>query len=549
MAKASKIDLLTDHLINIISETNGISLADTLELAVMGDAKDDNPMIKKSLQEFRRLINDFQTDEVDIKTLLNHPVASALFNFFQRFPKPYIEEHIHLTGSLSAEFIHPHLMKLLKGPQRQVYFDIINKVYGEGTAEKIETVSDVDHLVRLKEDEFFDRYLKILLLPKLILTTKEMHAAAAYHMASELYNKYNVGMIRLKFTLSRANQTSDEQIPGLEDLKEEDVVLGLYDGFMQFKAKNPDFDFVLSPCFRKEANFFDAAHFATKKEHFLHQVDAILDILDKYPFLNPYLCEVDTVGSEKDLYRKGHFAEMQQGFRKLHFKGFAIRSHHGETWHTLKKGVQAVDNALNIWHIDTLEHGLSLGINPNYYFHSLYSRLVIDNERGGKIKEGSNDWKELMDMDWREHEDVREKLFKGVQLSEDEKRYFVKIKFHTAREVEHYQHDVLNRMINKGVSLIALPSSNNKLTTSFEDYKDHPFSWWEKKGLKLGVGTDNYVTLNTNYIQELLILLFTDAHNLKITKLLMVATGETKRPYLSQLLWKMRGHEPKLHTK
>jgi adenosine deaminase len=541
MVNRSKIELLTEHLTKIISETNGISLSDTLELAVMGDAKDDSPLVKKSLQEFRRLINDFHTDDVDIKTLLSHPVAHALFQFFKRFPKPYIEEHIHLTGSLTADFIHPHLMKLLKGPKRELYLQIINKVYGEGTGEKIETVSDVDNLIRLKEDEFFDRYLKILLLPKLILTSKEMHAAAAYHMASELYNKYNVGMIRLKFTLSRATQSSDEQIPGLENLTEEDVVLGLYDGFMAFKKRVPEFDFVLSPCFRKEANFFDASKYPTKKDHFLQQVDAILEILEKFPFLNPYLCEVDTVGSEKDLYRKGHFAEMQQGFRKLHFKGFSIRSHHGETWHTLKKGVQAVDNALNIWHIDTLEHGLSLGINPNFYFHSLYRRLVIDNERGEVIKVGSPDWKELMDMDWREHEDVKEKLINGVALTEDERRYFVKIKFHTAREVEHYQHDVLNRMINKGVSLIALPSSNNKLTESFEDYKDHPFSWWEKKGLKLGVGTDNYITLNTNYIQELLILLFTDADDLKITKLLMVATGESRRPYLSQLLWKMRG--------
>lgn len=540
MAKATKTELLTEHLIKIISETNGISLADTLELAVMGETKDDNPLVKKSILEFRRLLNDFHDDEVNIKTLLSHPVSDALFQFFKRFPKPYIEEHIHLTGSLSAEFIHPHLMKLLQGSKKQIYFDIINKVYGEGTAEKIETIEDVDNLIRLKEDEYFDRYLKILLLPKLILTTKEMHAAAAFHMASELYEKYNVGMLRLKFTLSRATSSSDEQIPGLENLTEEDVVLGLYDGFMAFKKNVPDFDFVLSPCFRKEANFFDSAKFTTKKDHFLHQVDAILDILDKYPFLCPYLCEVDTVGSEKDLYRKGHFAEMQQGFRKLHFKGFSIRSHHGETWHTLKKGVQAVDNALNIWHIDTLEHGLSLGINPNFYFHSLYRRLVLDNERGEQIKEGSSDWKELMDMDWREHTGIREKLFNGTVLNEKEKREFVKIKFHTAREVEHYQHDVLNRMINKGVSLIALPSSNNKLTTNFTDYKDHPFSWWEKKGLKLGVGTDNYVTLNTNYIQELLILLFTDADNLKITKLLMVATGESRRPYLSQLLWKMR---------
>lgn len=537
MPKLSKIELLAEHLIRVISETNGISLADTLELAVLGE--NDNAQVKKTLTEFRRLLFGFQSDEVDIKTLLTHPVAHALFIFFKKFPKPYIEEHIHLTGSLSADFIHPHLMKVLKGPNRDVYINIIDKVYGEGTAEKIETIEDVDNLVRLKDDEFFERYLKILLLPKLVLTSREMHKRAAYHMASELYHKFNVGKIRLKFTLSRANQTADEQIPGLENLTEEDVVLGLYDGYMQFKSEVPDFDFVLSPCFRKEANFFNPK-FATKKEDFLHQVDSILDMLEKYPFLSPYLCEVDTVGSEKDLYRKSHFMEMQQGFRKLHFKGFAIRSHHGETWHTLKKGVQAVDNSLNIWHIDTLEHGLSLGINPNFYFHSLYNRLVTHNEHGERVHPGSSDYKELMDMDWREHESIRDKIFMGEKLTELEKKNFVKIKFHTAREVEHYQHDVLNRMINKKVSLIALPSSNNKLTNSFEDYKDHPFSWWEKKGLKLGIGTDNYVTLNTNYIQELLILLFTDPENLKITKLLMVATGETRRPYLSQLLWKMR---------
>lgn len=540
MPKLSKVDLLTENLIKIISETNGISLADTLELAVMGEAKDDNPQMRKSLTEFRKLLYGFQSDEVDIKTLLTHPVSDALFNFFSSFPLHYIEEHIHLTGSLSAEFIHPHLMKLLTGPDQNLYFTIINKVYGEGTAQKIQTVEDVDNLIRLKDDEYFDRYLQILLLPKLILTSREMHRLAAYHMARELYEKYNVGKIRLKFTLSRANQSADEQIPGLEKLSEEDVVLGLYDGFMQFKSEVPEFDFVLSPCFRKEANFYDAAKYSTKREHFLHQVNAILKMLEDYPFLATYLCEVDTVGSERDLYRKGHFAEMQQGFRKLQFKGFAIRSHHGETWHTLKKGVQAVDNALNIWHIDTLEHGLSLGINPNYYFHSLYRRIVIANERGESIKEGSSEWKELMEMDWREHGYVREKIFAGEPLTEGEQREFVKIKFHTAREIEHYQHDVLNRMINKGVGLIALPSSNNKLTTSFDDYKDHPFSWWEKKGLKLGVGTDNYITLNTNYIQELLILLYTDPENLKITKLLMVATGELRRPYIAHQLWKMR---------
>jgi hypothetical protein len=94
--------------------------------------------------------------------------------------------------------------------------------------------------------------------------------------------------------------------------------------------------------------------------------------------------------------------------------------------------------------------------------------------------------------------------------------------------------------IQKEISLISLPSSNNKLTGKFDDYKDHPFSWWEKKNVQLGVGTDNYVTLNTNFIQELMILLYTDPDNLKITKLLMVASKESRRPYISHLLWKMR---------
>ena len=129
---------------------------------------------------------------------------------------------------------------------------------------------------------------------------------------------------------------------------------------------------------------------------------------------------------------------------------------------------------------------------------------------------------------------------KGVKISAEEETSFVKTKFHHAREMEHYQHDVLNRMIDKGVSLVALPSSNMKLTEAFPDYKDHPFSWWEKKGVNLGVGTDNYVTLNTNFIQEMLILLYSDPADLKITKLLMVTTKESRRAFISHLLWEMR---------
>lgn len=532
------IKQLADNLTQIISETNGITITDTLELATNAEFSKENPVVKKTFSEFLRLLAGFQQDEVDIQTLLNHPVSDALRIFFKNFPVQYAEEHIHLTGSLTAEFVYPRLKPLLEGENSEIYWSKIKETYGDDV--KIESVEDVDDLLRLKDDEQFDRYLQILLLPKLILTSKDAHRQAAYHMASELYHSYNVGSIRLKFTFSRATSNSSEQIPGLDQLTEEDVVLGLYEGFMEFKKKVPSFNFILSPCFRKESDFFDNQNFNSKREHFNHQIDQILEIIDKHPFLRRYVTDVDTVGNERELYRKGHFQDMKMGFRKLHYKGFSIRSHHGETWHTLKKGVQAVDNSMNIWHIDTLEHGLSLGINPNFYYHSLYQRCIEWNEQGQAIRAKSQEWHEIDEMDWRDNEEIKEKLFNGTVLSKEEKTIFVKTKFHTAREVEHYQHDVLNRMLTKGVSLIALPSSNKRLTGSFEDYKDHPFSWWEKKGVKLGVGTDNYITLNTNYIQELLILLYTDPESLKITKLLMVATKEERRPYISQLLWQMR---------
>ncbi len=263
-------------------------------------------------------------------------------------------------------------------------------------------------------------------------------------------------------------------------------------------------------------------------------------LLDAHPFLRDEVTDVDTVGDERNHYRKAHFEEMRLGFRKLQFAGFSIRSHHGETWRTLRHGVQAVDNAMNIWHIDTLEHGVALGVNPNFYFHMIFERVLEQNTAGVAIDRESREGHELEGMDFRDHPDVLEKLLAGTVLNGEDRRRFIKTKFHAAREVEHYQHDVLNRMIHKDVGLVALPSSNVKLSGSFPTYKDHPFSWWEKKGVKLAVGTDNYVTLNTNLIREMLILLFTDMEHLKITKLLMVVTGETRRPVISRLLWGMR---------
>lgn len=540
MAKSEEqlIREMEQELVHIISETNGINLSNTLELMTFSPLSKRNPQVLKMVDEFIHLLSQFHIDEIPIDRLLTHPLSLAFREFFKSFPLTYHEEHIHLTGSLNAEFIYPRLMKLIEGPNKDIYKKKITEVYGED-AWPINSVQDVDHLIRLKEGEQFKTYLKILFLPKLILTDKQAHIDAAYHMASELYHQTNVGKIRLKFTLSRSSGISSEQIPGTENVSEEDVVMGLYEGFKKFQKEVPEFDFVLSPSFRKEADFFDQENFNSKKEHFNQQVGSIFDLLEKFPELTPHLKEVDTVGDEKELYRKAHFTEMKQGLRKLQYGGFRIRSHHGETWKVLRKGVQSVDNAMNIWHIDTLEHGLSLGVNPNYYFHRIYQKTMDLNRINKAPEEGTQLYNELTDMEWHD-EIVKKKIFEGTPLSDSEETSFIKTKFHTAREIEHYQHDVLNRMIHKNVSLVALPSSNLKLTGAFPDYKDHPFSWWEKKGVSLGVGTDNYITLSTDYINELLILLYSDPENLKMTKLLMVATREKRRPYISHLLWGMR---------
>lgn len=531
--------LLVKELTEIVSETNGITLMDTVELLLSSSLKNKNQDAYQCVFEFRSLMNAFIANELPIQDLLKHPFALVLQEFFKRFPLKYREEHIHLTGSLTAEFIWGKLKPLLEGPHAGIYEQKIKQAYGDKSW-PIRNTEDVDRLIRLKDTEGFSTYLKILYLTKLIFTSRQAHADAAYSMAEELYHKYNVGQVRLKFSLSRSTSDSSEQIPGIDSVTSEDVLLGLYEGFALFQSQHPDFKFILAPSFRKEASFFDSSKYKNRKEHFLAQIEEILDITEKYPELQSVLNEVDTVGDEREMYRKEHFFELQSGFRKLQYKGFKIRSHHGETWHTLKKGIQAVDNAMNIWHIDTLEHGISLGINPNRYFHELYQRVIKQNLENKPVLPQSTDYKELLDLDWGNHKIVLEKILRGETLLEKERTQFLKAKFHTAREVEQYQHDVLNRLIQKGVSLVALPSSNNKLTGKFQDYKDHPFSWWEKKNVQLGVGTDNYITLNTDFIQEMLILLMTDAHNLKITKLLMVTTGENRRPYLSQLLWRMR---------
>ena len=478
----------------------------------------------------------FQRSETDLSQLLAHPAAAVIRRYFREFPLSFRDDHIHLTGSLSAEFIWGKLQLLLQGPDRSLYERKITEIYGQ-EALPLRSAADVESLIRLKPGDRFDRYLKILMLAKLILTDQDAYSQAAWHMAESLHSGFNVGSLRLKFSYSRTSSQESENSP--HEVGSDQMILGLYQGLMAYRKENPGFSFALSPCFRKETFFFDQNRFASKKDEFNEQVASLLGLLDKYPELEPWLTDVDTVGDERNLYSKSDFGDMRTGMRKLSYRGFRIRSHHGEVWHTLNKGVQAVDNAMNIWHIDTLEHGLSLGINPNIYYQNLYHRVLEENQQGRPVSPDSTEEKELKEFQWGDHGGIFQALISGKKLSAQETRTFEKIKFHHARGVEHYQHDTLNRMIDKNVSLTTLPSSNRRLTDYIPGFADHPFSWWERKGVSLSVGTDNYITLNTDYIQELLSLLCSNPE-LKMTKLLMVATGEQRRPWISNQLWKMR---------
>jgi len=244
---------LTRFFTQLISETNGLSLEDTLALAQNAPQLEDDAELARCITEFRSLLGGFRLANTPIEKLFAHPVSQALGDFFRAFPIPFRDDHIHLTGSLAADFVYPRLAPLLEDP---VYQRKIKEVYGPETT--IRRVADADRLIRIRDEDRFDRYLTILYLPNLILTIREAHRDAAYHMASRLYRTSNVGGLRLKFTLFRETTDPTEQIPGIAALSPEDVLLGLYEGFRSFQSEMPAFKFVLSPSFRKEAGFFDA---------------------------------------------------------------------------------------------------------------------------------------------------------------------------------------------------------------------------------------------------------------------------------------------------
>ena len=133
---------LKTHLISTIAQTNGLALMDTLSLLLSNPDLSEEQ--KLELRSFVDLINQFQANEVPISRLFEHSVAKILFAFFQEFPLRYCEEHIHLTGSLSPEFIWEHLQKILQGDEGERIQQKIEEVYGRKIVWKgVETVREL----------------------------------------------------------------------------------------------------------------------------------------------------------------------------------------------------------------------------------------------------------------------------------------------------------------------------------------------------------------------------------------------------------------------
>src|SRR5688572_2554467 len=142
---------LTRFFTQLISETSGLSLEDTLSLAVQSPLPDEDLAL---IRDFHTLLGRFRMNDSPIDALLDHTVSHALEGFFRAFPIPFRDEHIHLTGSLAADFIYPRLERLLEGPKRAVYEAKIAEVYGR-EALPIRDVRDVERLIRLGDTDRF----------------------------------------------------------------------------------------------------------------------------------------------------------------------------------------------------------------------------------------------------------------------------------------------------------------------------------------------------------------------------------------------------------
>src|SRR5216117_3194410 len=117
---------LTRFFTQLISETSGLAIEDTLVLAEAAPQLEED--LAGLIREFHALLGRFRLNATPIEALLDHPVSLALGEFFRSFPLPFRDEHIHLSGSLDADFVYPRLAPLLDNPAMAAR---IRDIYGD----------------------------------------------------------------------------------------------------------------------------------------------------------------------------------------------------------------------------------------------------------------------------------------------------------------------------------------------------------------------------------------------------------------------------------
>ena len=126
MNSSDLVRRLTSFLTQLISETSGLSLEDTLVLAEGSPQLE--PDLAAAIREFHQRLGEFRLGRSSIESLFAHPVSHALTAFFHACPIPFRDEHIHLTGSLDSDFVWSRLGALLDGPHRAMYEERIARV-------------------------------------------------------------------------------------------------------------------------------------------------------------------------------------------------------------------------------------------------------------------------------------------------------------------------------------------------------------------------------------------------------------------------------------
>ena len=70
---------LNQELVQIISETNGVAISDTLELLKYSNRIKEKPVLHKLVLEFDKLLAGFHHDDVDVITFIGSSSIKSLF--------------------------------------------------------------------------------------------------------------------------------------------------------------------------------------------------------------------------------------------------------------------------------------------------------------------------------------------------------------------------------------------------------------------------------------------------------------------------------------